>query len=66
MAATRTIAFTLNGEPVSAVIATHHTLLEVVRYKTRTQGLLHAHGRAPGPEMGSPLLMKERKYSTSR
>ena len=29
-AATRTISFTLNGEPVSAVIATHHTLLEVV------------------------------------
>jgi hypothetical protein len=31
MAATRTISFTLNGEPVSAAIATHHTLLEVVR-----------------------------------
>jgi aerobic carbon-monoxide dehydrogenase small subunit len=30
-AATRTISFTLNGEPVSAAIATHHTLLEVVR-----------------------------------
>ena len=31
MAAARTISFTLNGEPVSAAIATHHTLLEVVR-----------------------------------
>jgi carbon-monoxide dehydrogenase small subunit len=29
--ATRTIHFTLNGAPVSAPIATHHTLLEVVR-----------------------------------
>src|SRR6202162_5849276 len=31
MTATRTISFTLNGEPVSARIAAHHTLLEVVR-----------------------------------
>jgi carbon-monoxide dehydrogenase small subunit len=31
MTATRTISFTLNGEPVSAAIAPHHTLLEVVR-----------------------------------
>jgi carbon-monoxide dehydrogenase small subunit len=29
--AARTISFTLNGEPVSAEIANHHTLLEVVR-----------------------------------
>ncbi len=29
--ATRTINFTLNGAPVSATIAPHHTLLEVVR-----------------------------------
>ena len=31
MTASRTISFTLNGEPVSAAIAPHHTLLEVVR-----------------------------------
>jgi aerobic carbon-monoxide dehydrogenase small subunit len=31
MAASRTIRFTLNGQPVSADIAPHHTLLEVVR-----------------------------------
>jgi carbon-monoxide dehydrogenase small subunit len=31
MAETRTIFFTLNGEPVSARIASHHSLLEVVR-----------------------------------
>src|ERR1700693_6289753 len=31
MNATRTISFTLNGEAVSAAIAPHHTLLEVVR-----------------------------------
>jgi hypothetical protein len=30
MTATRTISFTLNGEAVSAAIAPHHTLLEVV------------------------------------
>jgi len=29
--AARTISFTLNGEPVRAEIANHHTLLEVVR-----------------------------------
>lgn len=28
---TRTISFTLNGEPVTASIAAHHSLLEVVR-----------------------------------
>jgi aerobic-type carbon monoxide dehydrogenase small subunit (CoxS/CutS family) len=31
MTSTRTISFTLNGEAVSAAIAPHHTLLEVVR-----------------------------------
>jgi len=31
MSASRTISFTLNGEAVSAAIAPHHTLLEVVR-----------------------------------
>ena len=31
MTATRTISFTLNGEQVSAQIASHHSLLEVVR-----------------------------------
>ena len=31
MTATRTISFTLNGEPVSATIGAHHSLLEVVR-----------------------------------
>ena len=31
MTDTRTISFTLNGEPVSARIASHHSLLEVVR-----------------------------------
>ena len=31
MTATRTISFTLNGERVSAQIASHHSLLEVIR-----------------------------------
>src|SRR5260370_40358298 len=31
MTPTRTISFTLNGEQVSAQIASHHSLLEVVR-----------------------------------
>src|SRR5438128_10202003 len=31
MTATRTMSFTLNGEQVSAQIASHHSLLEVVR-----------------------------------
>lgn len=31
MTALRTISFTLNDEPVSAAVASHHTLLEVVR-----------------------------------
>src|ERR1700730_12149437 len=31
MPTTRTLSFTLNGEAVSAAIAPHHTLLEVVR-----------------------------------
>jgi aerobic carbon-monoxide dehydrogenase small subunit len=31
MTATRTISFTLNGEPVEARIASHHSMLEVVR-----------------------------------
>jgi carbon-monoxide dehydrogenase small subunit len=31
MTATKTITFTLNGEPVTASVAAHHSLLEVVR-----------------------------------
>ena len=38
MTTTRTISFTLNGEPVSAAIAPHHTLLEVVRNASACSG----------------------------
>jgi aerobic carbon-monoxide dehydrogenase small subunit len=31
MTTTKTISFTLNGEPVTAAVAAHHSLLEVVR-----------------------------------
>jgi aerobic carbon-monoxide dehydrogenase small subunit len=45
MAATRTISFTLNGEPVSAVIAAHHSLLEVVRNEFNLYGARESCGQ---------------------
>jgi aerobic carbon-monoxide dehydrogenase small subunit len=45
MSATRTISFTLNGEPVSAAIASHHTLLEVVRNNFRLYGARESCGQ---------------------
>ena len=45
MTATRTISFTLNGEPVSASIAAYHTLLEVVRNDFRLYGARESCGQ---------------------
>ena len=42
---TRTISFTLNGEPVSAPIAPHHTLLEVVRNEFSLYGARESCGQ---------------------
>jgi len=41
----RTISFTLNGEPVSAEIAPHHTLLEVVRNEFALYGARESCGQ---------------------
>ena len=41
----RTISFTLNGEPVSAEIANHHTLLEVVRNEFSLYGARESCGQ---------------------
>ena len=41
----RTISFTLNGEPVSAEIANHHTLLEVVRNEFALYGARESCGQ---------------------
>src|SRR5690242_21023278 len=43
--AARTISFTLNGEPVSAEIANHHTLLEVVRNEFSLYGARESCGQ---------------------
>jgi len=43
--AARTINFTLNGEPVSAEIANHHTLLEVVRNEFSLYGARESCGQ---------------------
>ena len=43
--ALRTISFTLNGEPVSAEIANHHTLLEVVRNEFSLYGARESCGQ---------------------
>ena len=45
MTATRTISFTLNGEPVSAAIAAHHSLLEVVRNEFSLYGARESCGQ---------------------
>jgi aerobic carbon-monoxide dehydrogenase small subunit len=41
----RTISFTLNGEPVSAEVANHHTLLEVVRNEFSLYGARESCGQ---------------------
>jgi carbon-monoxide dehydrogenase small subunit len=41
----RTISFTLNGEPVSAEIATHHTILEVLRNEFALYGARESCGQ---------------------
>jgi len=41
----RTISFTLNGEPVSAEVANHHTLLEVVRNEFALYGARESCGQ---------------------
>ena len=43
--AARTISFTLNGEPVSAEVANHHTLLEVVRNEFALYGARESCGQ---------------------
>ena len=43
--AARTISFTLNGEPVSAEVANHHTLLEVVRNEFSLYGARESCGQ---------------------
>ena len=43
--AARTISFTLNGDPVSAEIANHHTLLEVVRNEFSLYGARESCGQ---------------------
>ena len=43
--ASRTISFTLNGEPVSAEVANHHTLLEVVRNEFALYGARESCGQ---------------------
>ena len=45
MTLTRMISFTLNGEPVSAPIAPHHTLLEVVRNEFSLYGARESCGQ---------------------
>jgi aerobic carbon-monoxide dehydrogenase small subunit len=42
---TRTISFTLNGEPVSATVASHHSLLEVVRNEFSLYGARESCGQ---------------------
>ena len=41
----RTISFTLNGEPVSAEIANHHTILEVIRNEFALYGARESCGQ---------------------
>ena len=43
--AARTISFTLNGEPVSAEVANHHTLLEVLRNEFALYGARESCGQ---------------------
>jgi carbon-monoxide dehydrogenase small subunit len=45
MTSTRTISFILNGEPVSARIASHHSLLEVVRNEFSLYGARESCGQ---------------------
>ena len=45
MSQTRTISFTLNGEPVSATVAAHHSLLEVVRNEFSLYGARESCGQ---------------------
>ncbi len=45
MSKTRTISFTLNGEPVSATVAAHHSLLEVVRNEFSLYGARESCGQ---------------------
>ena len=48
---TRTIRFTLNGEPVSAEIANHHSLVEVLRNPNIVKTVLDKNGNALFPMM---------------
>ena len=41
----RTISFTLNGEPVSAEVANHHTILEVLRNEFALYGARESCGQ---------------------
>ena len=43
--AARTISFTLNGEPVSAEVANHHTILEVLRNEFALYGARESCGQ---------------------
>jgi carbon-monoxide dehydrogenase small subunit len=45
MSQTRTISFTLNGAPVTANVATHHSLLEVVRNEFSLYGARESCGQ---------------------
>ena len=62
--AARTISFTLNGEPVSAEIDAHHTILEVIRnefalYGARTRIATRGRikiARLCPPYKGTPLF----------